>query len=88
MDELDSEEFRAALDDHRYTLYCKDTENAQKVRNLLLGVDPESRMTRSMIAESDRFKHISAGEASDKKLPVDDVSGHWQPLLEKEKALT
>ena len=86
--ELDSEEFRAALDDYRYALYCKDTENAQKVRNLLLGVTPESRTTRSMIAESDRFVHISAGEASDRKLPVDDVSEHWQPLLEKEKAFT
>ena len=84
--ELDSEEFQAALDNYRYALYCKDTENAQKVRNLLLGVAPESRTTRSMIAESDRFVHISAGEASDRKLPVDDMSGHWQPLLEKEKA--
>ena len=85
---MNSEEFRASLDDHRYALYCRDTENAQKVRNLLLGVDPESRTTRSMIAESDRFHHMSAGEASDKKLPVDDVSEHWQPLLEKGKAFT
>ena len=87
-DELDSEEFQAALEDARYSLYCKDTENAQKVRNLLLGVAPESRTTRSMIAESDRFRHMSANEASEKKLQADDVSGHWQPLLEKEKALT
>ena len=85
---MNSEEFRASLDDHRYALYCRDTENAQKVRNLLLGVAPESRTTRSMIAESDRFQHLSAGEASDKKLPVDDVSELWLPLLEKEKAFT
>ena len=85
-DELDSVEFQAALEDVRYSLYCKDTENTQKVRNLLLGVSRESRMTRSMIAVSARFNHMSAMEASENKLQVDDESSHWQPLLEEEKA--
>ena len=70
-----------AVKDARFVAFCKDHEDAQKIRNELLGLDHLTRLTRKHLDESIRFIRIRVRVSGAK---AEDVSRRWEALFLKQ----
>ena len=69
-----------AMDGARYKAFTDNTEFAQQVRNMMLGMDPHARLSRRDIKDDSHFDYIRA-ESVPKGSPVEDVSEYWEKLF-------
>ena len=71
--------FLQRLQNVRYKKFCEDTDEANYVKGVLLGLGPGMIPTQAQIDQSELFQERS----SDKTAPVADVSDAWMPILEE-----
>ena len=69
-----------AMDGALYKAFTDDTELAQQVRNMMLGMDSHARLSRRDIKGDSHFDYIRA-ESVPKGSPVKDVSEYWEKLF-------
>ena len=80
-EEREQKEAERAMDGARYKAFTDDTDFAQQVRNMILGMDPHVHDSRGeTIKGHSRFDYIRA-ESVPKGSPVEDVSEHWEKLF-------
>ena len=70
--------------DVRYKKFCEDTDEANYVKGILLGLGSGMIPTQAQIDQSELFHE----RPSDKTAPVADVSNAWMPILEERLWLT
>ena len=63
----------------RYKKFCEDTDEANYIKGILLGLGSGVIPTQAQIEQSELFQERS----SDKTAPVADVSDAWMPILEE-----
>ena len=80
-EDLDEPEvpFIQRLRDVRYKKFCEDTDEANYVKGILLGLGSGVIPTQVQIDQSELFHE----RPSDKTAPVADVSDAWMPILEE-----
>ena len=85
-DDLDEPEvpFIQRLRNVRYKKFCKDTDEANYIKGILLGLGSGVIPTQTQIDQSKLFHEWP----SDKTAPVADVSDAWMPILEERLWLT
>ena len=72
------------LQNVRYKKFCEDTDEANYIKGILLGLGPGVIPTQAQIDQSELFQE----QSSDKTAPVADVSDAWMPILEEKLCLT
>ena len=70
-----------AVKEARFVAFSKDHEDAQKIRNELLGLDHLTRLTRKHLDESIRFIRIRVRVSGTK---TEDISQRWEALFLKQ----
>ena len=80
-EDLDEPEvpFIQRLRDVRYKKFCEDTDEANYIKGILLGLGSGVIPTQAQIDQSELFHEWP----SDKTAPVADVSDAWMPILEE-----
>ena len=72
------------LQNVRYKKFCEDTDEANYVKGILLGLGPGVIPTQVQIDQSELFQE----RPSDRTAPVANVSNAWMPILEEKLWLT
>ena len=70
--------FKQQLQKAHYKKFLKDTDEANYVKGVLLGLGPDMILSQKQIDQSELFLE----RPSDKTAPVADVSNAWMPILE------
>ena len=71
--------FLQRLRNVHYKKFCEDTDEANYIKCILLGLGPGVIPTQAEIDQSELFQE----QASDKTAPVADVSDAWMPILDE-----
>ena len=77
-----SEEYPRTIEEARFAAFCGDSDNALKIRNERLGLDPWTGATCRHVADSGLYDCVENKDGL-----VEDISHLWEKLLTKEGRL-